>query len=86
MRHSARVPVGTWQIQHRDHHPAYLTWDEFMANNEKIKAAGKAPVIQTFGTTWTSQLFVLGDYYNVQAQAPDFAEQPLFGRHRHHML
>ena len=24
------------------------TWDEFMANNEKIKAAGKAPVIQTF--------------------------------------
>ena len=35
------------------------SWAEFMANNEKIKAAGKAPVIQTFGDTWTSQLFVL---------------------------
>ena len=41
------------------------TWAEFMANNEKIKAAGKVAVIQTFGDTWTSQLFVLGDYYNV---------------------
>jgi raffinose/stachyose/melibiose transport system substrate-binding protein len=51
------------------------TWDEFMANNEKIKAAGKVPVIQTFGTTWTSQLFVLGDFYNVLAAVPDFAEQ-----------
>lgn len=51
------------------------SWAEFMANNEKIKAAGKAPVIQTFGETWTSQLFVLGDYYNVQAAVPDFAEK-----------
>lgn len=52
------------------------TWAEFMANNEKIKAAGKVvPVIQTFGATWTSQLFVLGDYYNVQVQVPDFAEK-----------
>jgi raffinose/stachyose/melibiose transport system substrate-binding protein len=50
------------------------TWDEFMANNDKIKAAGKvAPVIQTFGDTWTSQLFVLSDYYNVQAADPSFA-------------
>ena len=49
------------------------TWAEFMANNEKIKAAGKAPVIQTFGDTWTSQLFVLGDFYNVQAAVPNFA-------------
>jgi len=49
------------------------TWDGFMANNVKIKEAGKAPVIQTFGDTWTSQLFVLADYYNVQAVEPDFA-------------
>lgn len=49
------------------------TWDEFMANNAKIKEAGKVPVIQTFGDTWTSQLFVLADYYNVQAAEPDFA-------------
>ena len=32
------------------------SWAEFMANNEKIKAAGKTAVIQTFGETWTSQL------------------------------
>ena len=52
------------------------TWAEFAANNEKIKTAGKAaPVCATFGDTWTSQLFVLADYYNVQAAVPDFAEK-----------
>jgi raffinose/stachyose/melibiose transport system substrate-binding protein len=49
------------------------TWAEFMANNDKIKAVGITPVISTFKDTWTSQLFVLGDYYNVQAAAPTFA-------------
>jgi raffinose/stachyose/melibiose transport system substrate-binding protein len=50
------------------------TWDEFMANNKKIKeAGGVAPVEQTYGETWTSQLFVLGDYYNVEAAVPNFA-------------
>jgi raffinose/stachyose/melibiose transport system substrate-binding protein len=49
------------------------TWDDFMANNAKIKAAGDVPVIQTFGDTWTSQLFVLSDYFNVQAADPTFA-------------
>ena len=33
------------------------------------------PVGASFGTTWTSQLFVLADYYNVAQEAPDFAEQ-----------
>lgn len=51
------------------------TWEEFMANNEKIKAAGKTAVIQTYGETWTSQLFVLADFYNVLAAEPDFAEK-----------
>lgn len=51
------------------------TWDEFMANNAKIKAAGTAaPVAQTYQETWTAQLFVLGDYHNVQAAEPSFAE------------
>ncbi|MEV4176292.1 extracellular solute-binding protein [Nonomuraea sp. NPDC049709] len=50
------------------------TWAEFMANNDKIKAAGITPVITTFKDTWTSQLFVLGDYYNVQAAVPSFAQ------------
>jgi raffinose/stachyose/melibiose transport system substrate-binding protein len=51
------------------------TWDEFMANSAKIKAAGKDPVIQTYQDTWTSQLFVLGDYHNVQAAEPGFADK-----------
>ncbi len=51
------------------------TWDEFMANNEKIKAAGKVAVIQTYADTWTSQLFVLADFFNVLAAQPDFAEK-----------
>jgi raffinose/stachyose/melibiose transport system substrate-binding protein len=49
------------------------TWAEFEVNNEKIKAAGKAPVIATYGDTWSSQLFVLADYYNVQQALPNFA-------------
>lgn len=49
------------------------TWAEFMAGNAKIKAAGIAPVVQTFGDTWTSQLFVLGDFHNVAAADPRFA-------------
>jgi raffinose/stachyose/melibiose transport system substrate-binding protein len=50
------------------------TWDEFMKNNEAVKKDGSAaPVEQTYGETWTSQLFVLGDYHNVEAQVPDFA-------------
>jgi raffinose/stachyose/melibiose transport system substrate-binding protein len=55
-------------------------WATFMANNEKIKAAGKTAVIQTFGETWTSQLFVLGDYYNVQAAVPTFAADYTAGK------
>lgn len=49
------------------------TWAEFEANNEAIKAAGIAPIIATYGDTWTSQLFVLADYYNVQQAHPTFA-------------
>ncbi len=49
------------------------TWAEFEANNEKIKAAGIAPVAATYGDTWTSQLFVLADYYNVAQANPNFA-------------
>ena len=48
------------------------TWDEFMKNNEAIKKAGIAPVIQTYGETWTSQLLVLGDYHNVEASGARF--------------
>ncbi|GAA3211961.1 hypothetical protein GCM10020216_016850 [Nonomuraea helvata] len=56
------------------------TWDEFMANNAKIKAAGISPVVSTFKDTWTSQLFVLGDFYNVQAAVPNFAADYTAGK------
>jgi raffinose/stachyose/melibiose transport system substrate-binding protein len=52
-----------------------LTWDEFVANNAVIAEAGIAPVMATFGDTWTSQLFVLADFYNVEQAAPGFADQ-----------
>ena len=51
------------------------TWAEFAANNEKIKEAGITPVEATFGDTWTSQLFVLANQFNIQAEVPDFAEK-----------
>jgi raffinose/stachyose/melibiose transport system substrate-binding protein len=49
------------------------TWADFEANNDKLKAAGFAPVLQTYGDTWTAQLFVLADFYNVAQAAPNFA-------------
>ena len=52
-----------------------LTWEEFAANNDALLEAGVTPVGASFGTTWTSQLFVLADYYNVAQEVPDFAEQ-----------
>jgi len=49
------------------------TWADFMKNNAAIKEKTKvAPVIQTFKDTWTSQLFFLGDFYNVLQAAPTF--------------
>jgi raffinose/stachyose/melibiose transport system substrate-binding protein len=57
------------------------TWAEFMANNEKVKADGTAaPVQQTYGDTWTAQLFVLGDFHNVAAAVPTFAEEYTAGK------
>lgn len=50
------------------------TWAEFEANNAKIKEAGITPVLQTYGDTWTSQLFVLADFYNVAQAVPSFAD------------
>jgi raffinose/stachyose/melibiose transport system substrate-binding protein len=52
------------------------TWEEFMANNEVIASeTDAAPVVQTYQDTWTSQLFVLGDFHNVLADNPEWAEQ-----------
>jgi raffinose/stachyose/melibiose transport system substrate-binding protein len=51
------------------------TWDEFMANNEALEAAGHDAVIQSYGDTWTSQLFVLADFFNVYASDNEWAEK-----------
>lgn len=51
-----------------------LTWAQFMRNNAVIKKAGLVPVIQTYKDSWTSQLLVLSDYFNVQRAFPGFAD------------
>jgi raffinose/stachyose/melibiose transport system substrate-binding protein len=50
-------------------------WSQFVANSRKIEKAGITPIEQSYGETWTSQLFVLGDFGNVAAQDPDWAKQ-----------
>ena len=46
------------------------TWAEFESNSDKIKAAGITPVLGTLKDTFTSQLYVLGDFHNVAAAEP----------------
>ncbi|MDL2294889.1 extracellular solute-binding protein, partial [Ruminococcaceae bacterium OttesenSCG-928-D13] len=48
------------------------TWDEFMANNDAIKAAGYDAMLGSFADAWTAQVVFLGDNYNVIAAEPDF--------------
>ena len=50
------------------------TWDEFAQNNDRLLDAGITPLGASFGTTWTSQLLVLADFYNVAQAEPSFAE------------
>ena len=35
-RRTTALPVESWQICLHDHHPAYVSWDEFMANQKKL--------------------------------------------------
>ena len=51
------------------------TWDEFLENCEKLKAAGKTAMIGTFGDAWTAQVTYLGDNYNVLAADPEFPQK-----------
>jgi len=50
------------------------TWQDFLANCEKIRAAGKTAVIASLKDTWTSQLYLLGDNYNVKAAYPNWPQ------------
>lgn len=71
--------VGGWLYNKKVYEELGLTvpntWDELMANNEKIKAAGKTAVIGSYKTNWTAQLVVLADYHNVATQNPNFADE-----------
>lgn len=73
------VSVGGWFYNKKVYEELGLevpkTWDELMANNEKIKEAGKTAVIGSYKDTWTSQLIVLADNHNVIAEAPTFPEE-----------
>ncbi|MGS2778559.1 ABC transporter substrate-binding protein [Robertmurraya sp. GLU-23] len=75
---SANVMAGGWFYNKKVYAELGLsvptTWDELMANNEKIKAAGKTAVIGSYKDSWTSQLIVLADNYNVLQQHPTFPE------------
>ncbi|WP_238727279.1 ABC transporter substrate-binding protein [Diplocloster modestus] len=51
------------------------TWDEFMANCETIKKGGETALIGSLATPWTGQVIQLGDFYNVNAQDPAFAQE-----------
>ncbi|WP_160720570.1 ABC transporter substrate-binding protein [Bacillus sp. USDA818B3_A] len=70
--------VGGWLYNKKVYKELGLSipksWDELMANNEKIKAAGKTAVIGTYKDTWTTQIMILEDNYNVLAQDPSFVE------------
>jgi raffinose/stachyose/melibiose transport system substrate-binding protein len=51
------------------------TWKEFLANCDKIQAAGITAVLGAVKDTWTAQMFFLGDEYNVEAVMPDWPRQ-----------
>lgn len=77
------VPVGTSfgggvlynrQIYEDQGLEVPTTWDEFAANNDQLLDAGITPLGASYGTTWTSQVLVLADFYNVAQAEPSFAE------------
>ncbi len=56
------------------------TWDDFLKNCEALADAGKTPVYFTGGETWATQVLFLGDYYNIVADNPNFAEDYTNGK------
>ena len=49
------------------------TWAQFLDNCDKAKTAGYTAVLGTYADSWTAQLPMLADFYNVNAVLPDFA-------------
>ncbi|MDR1513980.1 MAG: ABC transporter substrate-binding protein [Propionibacteriaceae bacterium] len=50
-------------------------WAQFKANNEKVKAAGLIPVLQSYGDGYTAQFAILSDYGNVATEDPGWADK-----------
>ncbi|HUX41790.1 MAG TPA: extracellular solute-binding protein [Rectinemataceae bacterium] len=50
------------------------TWAQLMSNLEKIKAAGIVPVEASYKDSWTAQILILADNYNVLAKNPSWAQ------------
>jgi raffinose/stachyose/melibiose transport system substrate-binding protein len=48
------------------------TWKDLLANLEKVQAAGKIALIGTYKDTWTSQIIVLADEYNIKTALPNY--------------
>lgn len=49
------------------------TWAELITDAKALKASGIDAICGTFGDSWTGQLFLLADFYNVHAANPSFA-------------
>ncbi len=50
------------------------TWNEFLNNCEKIKKSGNDPIVAPYENVGLSQIPFLGNYYYVQKEFPNFAE------------
>jgi raffinose/stachyose/melibiose transport system substrate-binding protein len=68
--------AGAWLYNKRIYRELGLqvphTWKDLLANMDKVQAAGKNALIGSYKDTWTSQLLVLADEYNVKAALPNF--------------
>lgn len=51
------------------------TWDELIADAQAIKATGVDAICSTFADSWTAQLLVLADFYNVHVAEPNFVAE-----------
>lgn len=51
------------------------TWDDFLANCKAVQEAGQTPIMCAFGDGWPGIVTQFGDYYNVHAENPNFAQE-----------
>jgi raffinose/stachyose/melibiose transport system substrate-binding protein len=51
------------------------TWKEFLANCDKIQAAGITPILGTMKDTWTSQLIFLQEEYYIKSAMADWPQR-----------